>query len=114
MADTSLDISALKQRLHEFADERDWHQFHSPKNLAMALIAEAAELVEHFQWLSEEQSNNLSEKQKLEVALEMADILIYLVRMADRLDVDLPAAVWKKIEINEQRFPAHVVRGKAT
>ncbi|MCP4992177.1 MAG: nucleotide pyrophosphohydrolase, partial [Gammaproteobacteria bacterium] len=87
MKKDSLDI--LKQQLHEFACDRDWEQFHSPKNLSMALIAEAAELVEHFQWLTEEASLNLSDDKRQEVALEMADILIYLVRCADRLDIDL-------------------------
>ena len=106
-------LAALNQRLKAFAQSRDWEQFHSPKNLSMALIAEAAELVEHFQWLTEEQSYNLSDGKHDEVAMEMADILIFLIRCAERLDIDLVAAANKKIEINGQRYPADKVRGDA-
>jgi len=106
-------LEDLKRSLHEFAEARDWEQFHAPKNLAMALIVEAAELVEHFQWLTAEQSGNLPPQQMHEVRLEMADILIYLIRLADRLGVDLEAAVREKITINDKRYPADQVRGKA-
>ena len=107
------DLQLLTQRLREFADARDWEQFHSPKNLGMALIVEAAELVEHFQWLTEDQSRALSPEKLREVELEMADVFLYLVRMADRLGVDLVSAAWRKIEINEGKYPADKVRGKA-
>jgi NTP pyrophosphatase (non-canonical NTP hydrolase) len=110
MADS---LEALRRRLAEFARERDWEQFHSPKNLSMALIAEAAELVEHFQWLSEEQSYRLPEDKLEEVRLELADIQIYLIRIADRLGVDLIRAAWDKTELNELRYPADRVRGDA-
>jgi NTP pyrophosphatase (non-canonical NTP hydrolase) len=106
-------LDELKQRLHEFARQRDWEQFHSPKNLSMALIVEAAELVEHFQWLTEDQSLQLPAEKRGEVEQEMADIFIYLVRLADRLGVDLVDAAWRKIEINERKYPADRVRGKA-
>ncbi len=106
-------LSALSDTLADFARQRDWEQFHSPKNLSMALIAEAAELIEHFQWLTEEQSNNIDAEKKQAVSLEMADILIYLIRTAERLDIDLIDAAWKKIAINEQRYPAEKVRGDA-
>jgi NTP pyrophosphatase (non-canonical NTP hydrolase) len=106
-------LEALNQRLKEFARVRDWEQFHSPKNLSMALIAEAAELVEHFQWLTEEQSYLLDEEKKEDVALEMADILIFLIRCAERLDIDLIASAYRKVAINEQRYPAGKVRGDA-
>ncbi len=106
-------LEQLRQRLAEFARARDWEQFHSPKNLSMALIAEAAELVEHFQWLSEEQSFALPAEKLDEVRLELADILIFLIRTADRLGVDPVQAAWEKIEINEQRYPAEKVRGDA-
>ncbi|MES9855705.1 MAG: nucleotide pyrophosphohydrolase [Sedimenticola sp.] len=106
-------LQQLNQRLLEFARKRDWEQFHSPKNLSMALIAECAELVEHFQWLSEEQSMVLSGEKKEAVTLELADILIYLVRCAERLDVDLIDAANRKIAINEQRYPAQQVKGDA-
>ena len=106
-------LAALNRRLVEFARERDWEQFHSPKNLAMALIAECAELVEHFQWLTEGESQDLPDGKRQEVALELADILIYLVRIGERLDIDLVAAANRKIAINEERYPAAKVRGDA-
>ena len=106
-------LDTLNQRLKAFAQERDWEQFHSPKNLSMALIAEAAELVEHFQWLSEEQSYQLDDAKREAVAMEMADILIFLIRCAERLDIDLVQSAWKKIAINEMRYPADRVRGNA-
>jgi len=106
-------LEHLRLRLAEFAEKRDWQQFHSPKNLAMALIAETAELVEHFQWLTEKQSWELEVEKRSAVSLELADILIYLIRIADRLDVDLIVAATDKIEINEKRYPADKVRGKA-
>lgn len=99
------EIESFSQRLREFAQARDWEQYHSPKNLAMALIVEAAELVEHFQWMKEDQSYELSEKQREEVALEMADIFIYLLRIAERLEIDLAEATNEKITINEDRYP---------
>jgi dCTP diphosphatase len=108
-----MDIDALQQRLAEFAAERDWEQFHSPKNLAMALAAEAGELVEVFQWLTETESANLDAAQKQAAAHELADVLIYLVRLADRLDVDLDAAVVDKIRINAEKYPVELVKGSA-
>ncbi len=110
---TSDSLEQLRTRLAEFAAERDWDQFHSPKNLSMALIAECAELVEHFQWLSESQSWSLSETKRSAVREELADILIFLVRAADKLDVDLIEAALDKIRINEERYPADRVRGDA-
>ncbi len=106
-------LDNLNARLKDFAQSRDWEQFHSPKNLSMALIAECAELVEHFQWLTEEQSMNLAEQKHREVAMEMADILIYLIRCAERLDIDLIDAAERKIAINEARYPTDKVRGDA-
>lgn len=103
----------LKQRLAEFATERDWDQFHSPKNLAMALAAEAGELLEHFQWLTEAQSAGLSAEELEAVALELADVQLYLVRLADRLGVDLVAAAHRKIELNAAKYPADQARGHA-
>lgn len=106
-------LERLTRRLRAFARERDWEQFHSPKNLSMALIAEAAELVEHFQWLDPEDSFNLSPEKLKQVELEMADILIFLIRCADQLGVDLVRAANEKTDINEHRFPAEQVRGRA-
>ncbi len=110
---TGSPFAALRDRLRAFAAERDWEQFHSPKNLAMALIVEAAELVEHFQWLTEDQSRALEPRQRDEVEQELADILIYTVRLADRLGVDLESAAWRKIELNARKYPADKVRGSA-
>ena len=107
------DLDALRDRLREFATARDWERFHSPKNLAAALIVEAAELLEHFQWLTEEQSRALPPETKAEVATELADVLLYLVRLADQLGIDLHAAAAAKIAANEQKYPADKVRGSA-
>jgi dCTP diphosphatase len=106
-------LEELNQRLLAFARERDWEQFHSPKNLSMALAGEAGELLEHFQWLTEEQSYELPPDKRHAVELEMADILAYLIRLAQRLDVDLIDALNHKITLNEQRYPVHRVRGDA-
>lgn len=107
------DIDELKQRLRDFAAERDWEQFHSPKNLAMALIVEAAELVEHFQWLTEAESGALPAEKREPVAQELADVFIYLVRLADRLDIDLLDAAERKIALNAKKYPADRARGSA-
>ncbi|MDA8364276.1 MAG: nucleotide pyrophosphohydrolase [Gammaproteobacteria bacterium] len=106
-------LELLVQRLRDFARERDWEQFHSPKNLSMALIVEAAELVEHFQWLTEKQSLQLPADRLAAVEQELADVFIYLIRISDRLGVNLVEAAWRKIEINERKYPADKVRGKA-
>ena len=106
-------LRTLQERLADFAAARDWEQFHSPKNLAMALSVEAAELVEEFQWLTDEQSRNLDADRRERVRLELADVFIYLLRMADRLDVDLLRAAADKIALNEQKYPAERVRGQA-
>src|SRR3989344_5444671 len=106
-------LEDLKKRLRQFARERDWEQFHSPKNLSMALIVEAAELVEHFQWLTQEQSKKLPEKNLREVEQETAEAFIFLTRMADLLGVDRMDAARRKIELNAKKYPAHEVKGKA-
>lgn len=106
-------LDDLNARLLAFARERDWEQFHSPKNLSMALAGEAGELLEHFQWLSEAQSAALTADKKDAVALELADILIYLLRLSQRLDIELVDAAYRKLAINEQRYPAERVRGDA-
>ena len=107
------DLAELIARINSFAAERDWDQFHSPKNLSMALIAEAAELVEHFQWLTVEQSYELPDENLAEVRLELADIFIYLLRMSDRLGVDLVQAANQKISLNEQKYPVDQVKGSS-
>ena len=110
---TDNDFNTLRDRLKAFARERDWEQFHSPKNLATALIVEAAELLEHFQWLTLEQSESLPADKRREVELEMADIFIYLMRLCERLDVDLLKVVEEKIQLNAEKYPAERVRGSA-
>ena len=107
------DLDSIKQRLREFAEAREWDQFHSPKNLSMALSAEVAEIVEHFQWLTEEQSKNLSQDKLAEVETELADTLIYLIRLADKLDIDLLKAATSKIDVNEQKYPIEKAKGNA-
>jgi NTP pyrophosphatase (non-canonical NTP hydrolase) len=100
-----MDLDVLAARLRDFARERDWEQFHAPKNLAMALGVEAAELMEHFQWLSEQESGALSAGVKEKVAAELADVLIYAVLLADGLGVDLEPAVEAKIRANAAKYP---------
>jgi len=107
------DFETIKHRLREFADTRDWNQFHSPKNLCMALGVEVAEITEHFQWLTEEQSKNLPRNKLHEVSTELADTLLYLVRLADKLDIDLVGAAFSKIELNKQKYPVDKSRGNA-
>jgi dCTP diphosphatase len=104
-------LDELRERLREFVCERDWEQFHSPKNLAMAMIVEAAELVEHFQWLTEEQSHQLSAEKQVEVEHEIADTFVYLLRLADVLGIDIIAAANAKIDLNAQKYPVEKVRG---
>ena len=103
----------LRDRLRRFAAERDWDQFHSPKNLAAALAVEAAELLEPFQWLTEAGSRALDPAQLAAVREEMADVLLYLVRLADKLDVDLLAAAQDKILRNAQKYPVEKARGSS-
>ena len=104
-----MDLKNIQQRLREFARERDWDQFHSPKNLSMALSVEVAELVEHFQWLTEPQSSSAQAVDSEEVATEIADIQIFLIMLADKLGVDIEQAVHAKIEANAIKYPPTVV-----
>ena len=113
MDDSSTTVAALRQLINEFVDQRAWHQFHAPKNLAMSLAIEAAELMEHFQWLTEQQSGELPPAAKQQVAAELADVLIYTVRLADRLGVDLEPAVEAKIRVNAAKYPVEKSRGSA-
>jgi dCTP diphosphatase len=106
-------LNDLKSALRAFARERDWDQFHAPKNLAMAIAIEAAELMEEFQWLTPEASAQLPAEKLAAVRLEMADVLLYLVRLADKLDIDLLEAAADKLVINAQKYPAEKVRGKS-
>jgi len=107
----SLDI--LRQRIREFAQARAWERYHTPKNLVMALSVEAAELLEPFQWLTAEQSQHLSADQREAVRQEIADVLIYLTRLADVLDIDLLDAAADKLAINARKYPVEQAHGNA-
>lgn len=112
--DHSTSIEQLKQVVADFVDERDWQQFHSPKNISMALAIEAAELMEHFQWISMEESRQVSDNpdKSREVAEEMADVFCYLLAIANELDIDLASSLDKKMVKNRQKYPADVFKGK--
>lgn len=107
------DLLILRDKLRAFAEARDWDQFHSPKNLSMALMVEAAELLEHFQWLTEVQSAKLPSGDLQAIGEELADIMLYLVRLSDKLDIDLHEAALLKLEKNAAKYPAEQVRGSA-
>ncbi|EIF8963175.1 nucleotide pyrophosphohydrolase [Vibrio parahaemolyticus] len=107
------DLKTLTHRLEDFALERDWDKFHSPKNLVMALSGETGELVEVFQWLTEEESKNLSPKQKGLAEEELADIFLYLLRLSDKLDIDLIDVANKKLEVNGSKYPVESCYGTA-
>ncbi len=106
-------LEHLNDKIREFARLREWDQFHSPKNLCMALSVECAELMEHFQWLTEEQSRHLPHATKAEAATEIADVLIYLIRLSQVLDVDLLASVQAKLIANAEKYPVEKARGSA-
>lgn len=107
------DLTTIRDTMRTFVDERAWDQFHTPKNLSSALCVEAAELLEHFQWLHTGSAEELGESRRRAVSHEMADVLVYLVRLADKLDVDLGAAVEEKMVLNRAKYPADKVRGDA-
>jgi dCTP diphosphatase len=109
-----LGLEDLRNAIGVFIRERDWEQFHSPKNLAMALSVEVAEVVEHFQWLTEEQSQDLSLEKLAEIREEIGDVMIYLTELADKLGIDPLEAARAKLEINKQKYPANLVKGKAS
>jgi len=106
-------LEDLRDALQRFASERDWDQFHSPKNLAIALSVEAAELLEHFQWMPEADSKVLTPDQHAKVREEIADVLLYLVRLADKLNIDLLAAASDKIQVNAAKYPVDRARGSS-
>jgi dCTP diphosphatase len=111
----TLNVGLIQEHLRLFAMDRDWDQFHSVKNLAMALSVESAELVEIFQWMSEEQSAQVkNEPKNLErVKEEVADVLLYLLRLADKLEIDLEPAVWAKLEKNALKYPVEKSKGSS-
>ena len=111
-----MNITEIQKKLADFAQKRNWEQFHSPKNLVMALATEAAELLEIFQWLTEEQSKNIikSKKDMDLVKEEIADVFIYFARLADKLDIDIEEEVLKKIALNEKKYPVELSKDNAT
>lgn len=110
---TALDVAHIAKRLADFAREREWEQFHSPKNIASALSVEAAELLEIFQWLTEEQSEEPSREAMERVKEEVADVQLYLIRLCDLLQIDIAAAVDTKLAANARKYPAHKARGSS-
>lgn len=108
-----INISKWKKNLSEFAGDRNWEQFHNPKNLVMALSVESSELLEHFQWLTEEQSKNLESEKLEEIKEEMADVLLYMFRLSDVLGVDLNDALEEKFKKNALKYPVEKSKGTA-
>jgi dCTP diphosphatase len=109
----SAELESIRDRLRAFAVARDWDQFHSPRNLAAALTVEASELLEVFQWLTDDQSQRLTQEALSRTKEEMADVFLYLVRLADKLDVDLLQVAAEKIQLNERKYPVDKARGNA-
>lgn len=107
------DFEQIKHYLRDFAQQREWTQFHSPKNLAMALSVEVAELLEHFQWLTETESQQLPAERLATIADEIADVQLYLVRLADQLNIDIPQAIANKTVENEAKYPVDEVKGSS-
>ena len=110
---TALNVADIAKRLSAFARERDWEQFHSPKNIAAALSVEAAELLEIFQWLTEDQSKKLSREAMERVKEEAADVQLYLIRLCNLLKIDIAAAVDAKMAANARKYPVHKARGSS-
>ena len=106
-------LERLREKLHAFVDAREWDQFHNPKNLVMAVAGEAAELMEHFQWLTQDESANLPPETKTEVELEIADVLLLLLRLCDKLNVDPLGAAERKLALNEVKYPVEKSRGRS-
>jgi dCTP diphosphatase len=111
----TLDILTIKKLLREFSRERDWDKFHNPKNLAMALAGEAGELLEIFQWLTPEEASGVKSNPALkqDVAFELADILLYAIRLADHMEIDLPEALSSKMRLNAEKYPSSEVQGSS-
>jgi len=106
-------MKTLNKNIRNFAQKREWEQFHSPKNLAMALSVEVAEIVEHFQWLTQAQSNNLDPVKLAQIEAEIGDVMIYLTRLADRLGIDPVKAAEEKMRLNEEKYPVEKAKGIA-
>lgn len=110
----SVDVNLLIESLRQFSREREWEQFHSPKNLACALSVEVSEVLEHFQWLPEDQSRVLSPELRAEVSDELADVFLYLLQLSDQLDIDLVKSAQRKLAVNAEKYPVDKAKGKST
>lgn len=112
----SMELQLLQEKLREFASERDWGKFHSPKNLSMALSVEAAELLEHFQWITEEESLKIDDSSQAmaDIKEEVSDVFLYLLRLADVLNIDLVNSAKEKIALNAEKYPVTLSKGNAT
>lgn len=108
-----LDIGSLKEKISHFAKERDWEKFHTPKNLACALSVEAGELLEEFQWMSDEDQENIDEEKIKAISEELSDIITYAIRISDILNINLPEAITDKIKKNAKKYPAEIVKGSS-
>lgn len=108
-----MNLKKIQVILENFSNERDWNQFHSPKNLSMALNVEASELLEIFQWLTEEESYNLSESKRVQTKNEIADIAIYLIKICTKFNIDLEEAILEKIELNKKKYPVDQFKGSS-
>jgi NTP pyrophosphatase (non-canonical NTP hydrolase) len=108
------DITALTEKIKKFRDERDWAQFHNHKDMALSLVLEAAELLEHFQWKSLDEVERHTEAHKGEISQELADIAMYLFELADNLGIDLSKAIQEKLEHNAKKYPVEKARGRHT
>ena len=108
-----MDLEIYKKKIRRFVNERNWEQYHDPKNLSMALSGEVGELLEIFQWINNEQSQNLSDKDLQSVKEELADIMIYLIRLSDKLDIDLEDAIQEKMKLNEKKYPVELAKNNA-
>jgi dCTP diphosphatase len=107
------ELDQIRSRIRKFRDERDWMQFHNPKNLACSISIEANELLEHFQWSTPEESQTIARKKKMEISHEIADVAVYLIELADNLGIDLAKAIAEKMAHNETKYPAAKVRGSS-
>jgi NTP pyrophosphatase (non-canonical NTP hydrolase) len=113
MSDANTTLRDLKERMAAFVAEREWQQFHTPKNLSMSIAIEAAELMEHFQWLTVEESKNLSDEALADIGEELADIVIYALSLSNALDLDLSETILAKMDKNIRKYPKEKVRGKS-
>ncbi len=108
-----MDLDKIQTRIREFRDERDWMQFHNPKNLAISLVLEATEVLEHFQWKSPEQSEAHAVKARDEIADEIADVAVYLIELADNLGIDIEQAILSKLDKNSAKYPVEKAKGNS-